>query len=228
MQCFLFQSAFGLIDMNPYAMKVALVLKMNGIAHQLIYQSGQNQSPTGLLPYIIDKDVVLADSHVIVDYLRQQYGLASDHVLTEQESCEWRQLEQLCEDDLYPIIVYSRVLDPRGLEVMACNKVMAAVFDSKEKVKAVQANMQQLIDASSVSHLTQEQRYLLGIEILRRIENKIKEGALWLDHRPSTVDATIYAFLENIRAIPLRNAMNEYLHGSVIIHEYLAKIQSFL
>ncbi len=228
MQCFLFQSAYGIIDINPYAMKIALILKINNIPHQLIYQPYQNQSPTGLLPYIIDGDVILADSSAIVDYLRQQYGLASDKVMDENNAKSWRQLEQLCENDLYPIIVHSRMLDPSGLEVMTSNKAITDTLHSKESIERVQNKMQQLINASSISKLTQEQRYSRGLDILYEIENTINKGTLWLNQKPSTYDATVYAFLENIHAIPLPNIMNKYLHDSSIIHNYLTKVKSFL
>lgn len=228
MQCFLFQSAYGIIDINPYAMKVALILKINNIPHQLIYQPYQNQSPTGLLPYIIDGDVILADSSAIVDYLRQQYGLESDRVMDENDTKPWRQLEKLCENDLYPIIVHSRMLDPSGLEVMTSNKAITDTLHSKKSIESAQNKMQQLINASSISKLSQEQRYSRGIDILCEIENTINKGTLWLDQRPSTCDATVYAFLENIHAIPLPNMMNKYLHDSSIIHNYLTKVKSFL
>lgn len=228
MQCFLYQSAYGIIDINPYAMKVALLLKINHIPHQLIYQPYQNQSPTGLLPYIIDGDVILADSSAIVDYLRQQYGLSSDKVIDENTAYTWRQLEQLCENDLYPIIVHSRMLDPSGLAVMTSNKTITEVLNSKESIEIVQNKMQQLINASSISQFTQEQRYLRGLDILYTIENTIHKGTPWLDHKPSTYDATVYAFLENIQAIPLPNIMNKYLHESSIFHDYLTKVKSFL
>ena len=227
MRCFLFQSAFGIIDINPYAMKIALILKINNIPHQLIYQPFQNQSPTGLLPYIIDGDVILADSAAIMDYLRQQYGLASDKVMDESSVYAWRRLEQLCEIDLYPIIVHSRMLDPSGLEVMTSNKAITKVLNTKESIERFQNKMQQLINASSISKFTQEQRYSRGLDILYEIENTINKGISWLDNKPSTYDATVYAFLENIHAIPLPNIMNKYLHDSSIIHGYLRKVKSF-
>ena len=86
--------------------------------------------------------------------------------------------------------------------------------------------MQQLINASSISKFTQEQRYSRGLDILYEIENTINKGISWLDNKPSTYDATVYAFLENIHAIPLPNIMNKYVHDSSIIHGYLTKVKS--
>ena len=228
MQCFVYQSAYGIIDINPYGMKIAVILKINKIAHKLIYQPYQNESPTGLLPYIIDGDMILADSQAIVEYLRYQYGLASDEVIDEHNAYIWQRLGRLCENDLYPIMVHSRMLDPSGLEVMTSNKAITDVLNSKESIERAQNKMQQLINASSVSKFTQEQRYSRGLDILYEIENTINKGILWLDNKPSTYDATVYAFLENIRAIPLPNIMNKYLHKSAIIGSYLAKVKSFL
>lgn len=80
-----FPAAFGLPNASPFCMKIETYLRMTGIDYTPRYGMYQLRAPKKKLPYIKDGERVVADSHLIIDYLKSTRGDPLDAALTPAE-----------------------------------------------------------------------------------------------------------------------------------------------
>ncbi len=100
----------GAPDSSPFVMKVMVLLRLAGLA----YREAQGlpfKAPKGLIPYIEDDGVTVADSTFIRFHIERKYGVDFDAALdARQKAVAWA-AEKLCEDHLYWAMLELRWLD---------------------------------------------------------------------------------------------------------------------
>lgn len=108
-----FGSNLGVMDASPFVVKVDLFLKMSGLEYK--NSSGMEnmkKAPKGKLPYISieehNKCTLVADSQAIIDYLTQNYQLALDDHLTQEQSAQAYLMTKSLDENLYWCLVYCR------------------------------------------------------------------------------------------------------------------------
>ena len=65
-----FPAALGLPNASPFCMKLETYLRMTGLPFEVRPVTDPRRAPKGKLPYIDDGGTVLADSNLILDYLK--------------------------------------------------------------------------------------------------------------------------------------------------------------
>lgn len=68
--------AFGLPNASPFCMKLETYLRMAEIPYQ-IKAASFAQAPNGKIPYIEHNGRLIGDSSLIIDYLKQTFGIGS-------------------------------------------------------------------------------------------------------------------------------------------------------
>ena len=106
LQLFQFYPAFGVRNLSPFCLKLETYLRMSGIEHEVVWSSSTRGAPKGKLPYIVDADVTVGDSELIIDYLIEKFGDRLDGKLSASQqalSVAWR---RLFEDSLmFPFVL---------------------------------------------------------------------------------------------------------------------------
>lgn len=105
--------AWGLPDISPYVTKIIAYLTFTGQAFEHRVQDlGRidEDAPHGKLPYIVDEDgTKVADSNVIISYLKHRYGDPLDAGLSRAEAAQALAWNRLIEEHLY----WSGIIEPR-------------------------------------------------------------------------------------------------------------------
>ena len=108
-----FGQALGVPDASPFVVKVDIFLRMTEL--EFVSNSNPNnlkRSPKGKLPFIVDnsnnKEVTIADSESIIDYLTETYQLTIDDKLTEEQKAQAHLITKSLDENLYWCLVYSR------------------------------------------------------------------------------------------------------------------------
>lgn len=103
--------AFGLRNVSPFCLKVEMALTHLGIPFEHIAEPDPRKSPKGKMPYLVDDDLTIPDSELILEHLdeKSQGGLFGS--LTPEEIAQGRAFSRLAEDHLYWLMVSSRWLE---------------------------------------------------------------------------------------------------------------------
>ena len=95
LKLFQFHPAFGVRNMSPFCLKLETWLRMTGIEYEIVWTSDTRSAPKGKLPYIVDGEVTLGDSTLIIEYLKGKYGDILDAALSLEQRVQahvWRKL----------------------------------------------------------------------------------------------------------------------------------------
>ena len=103
-----FPPAWGLPNASPFCMKVETYLRMCNLPYTTVNVLNPAKGPKGKLPHITDGANTVADSGLILDYLKATYGDKLDAGLDSRTRAEAHALRRLMEEHLYWCAVYDR------------------------------------------------------------------------------------------------------------------------
>lgn len=221
---YLFQQAWDLLDLNPYALKVATFLRFHDIEHTLCYHP-LNQPPQKI-PYLVDNNQTITDSSVIIKYLKENYALSTDDHLTKKQISLTLLIQRVLEEDLYAIILYSRMKDPNGLTVFKRDIFSQSEDYTQAKVNTIENNVTQYIKGRGLGNLSATEIYQRGINNLDAISNHFSNTHYFFGEHPHAIDAIVYAFLENIRQVPIDTPLNTYISSNNTMNAYCENISN--
>ncbi len=118
-----FPPAFGLPNASPFCMKLELYLRMAGLPYRNRHTLDLQRAPKGKLPWIDDDGTVVADSGLIIEYLKRERGDTLDVDLTPLQRAQGLAITRLVEEHLYWVVLNDRWIASPGWEM-----TKAAVF----------------------------------------------------------------------------------------------------
>ena len=199
-----FAPAFGLPNASPFCMKLETYLRMAGLPHQLVNSGNVMTAPKGKLPYIDDGGTLVADTSLIIDHLKSRYGDPLDTTLTPLERALATAFQRLIEENLYWAVVHTRWADETGWR-----KTREAFF------AALPAPLRWFVPTLARRALLAEMRghgmgrhsvaeiHAIGCRDVTAIADFLADKPFMLGPRPTSLDATTYAFLANLLWAPV-------------------------
>lgn len=222
-----FPTAFGLPNASPFCMKIETYLRMAGIAYASRYGMYQLRAPKKKLPYIDDDGRIVADSHLIIDYLKSAYGDRLDAALTPAQRAQGTSILRLLEDSLYWVLLYARWIDELGwpLTRQAFFGALPVPLRGFVPLLARRGMAQQLYAQGSGRH-QREEIYNIGRADIAALSLLLGEQPYFLGAEPSSVDAAAYAFLANILDVPLDMPLLHEARANANFPAYCARMRA--
>ena len=222
-----FPAAFGLPNASPFCMKVETYLRMAGIAYVSRYGMYQLRAPKKKLPYIDDGGRIVADSHMILDYLKATFGDPLDAALVPAQRARGTAILRLLEDSLYWALLYARWIDDAGWPL-----TRQAFFGALPPPLAwfvpplARRSIAQQLHAQGTGRHRPEEIYATGSADISALSLLLGEQAYFLGDEPSAVDAAAYAFLANILDVPLDMPLRQAARRHVNLPAYCARMRA--
>lgn len=188
---------FGLVDPSPFCIKVELYLRAAGLDYRS--ECGieyLRKAPKKKLPYIEDNGNVIADSALIIDYLKATYGDTLDSELTGEQKAVAHAFIKMMDENMYWCMVYDRWL---GGDTWP--KVKAAFFDGlplplRYIVPVVaQKGVRKSLYAHGLGRHGHDEIMHIAMKDLTALSEQLGDKDYFLIDRPTTLDVTAYAFL---------------------------------
>jgi hypothetical protein len=108
-----FAPAWDVPNLSPYCTKVETWLRMAGLEYE-VANAIPPTAPKGKLPYITDGDETVADSRLILEYLKRRYRVDLDAGLSSDERATSLAFQRMIEDELVWTTIGSRWIMPRN------------------------------------------------------------------------------------------------------------------
>jgi glutathione S-transferase len=222
-----FPAAFGLPNPSPFCMKVETYLRMAGLDYASRYGMYQLRAPKKKLPYIKDGGRIVADSHLIIDYLKATYGDRLDAALTPAERAQGTAILRTLEDSLYWVLLYARWIDARGWRLTrpAFFGALPAPLRLFVPLLARRALAQQL-HAQGIGRHPPEAIYAIGAADIAALSLLLGGQSYFLGAEPSSVDAAAYSFLANILDVPLDTPLLQAARAHPNLAAYCARMRA--
>lgn len=199
-----FSPAFGLPNASPFCLKLELYLCMTGLPYRNHYTADLPRAPKGKLPWIDDDGTVVADSGLIINYLKSKYGDTLDHGLTPVQRATALAITRLLEEHLYWAVLHDRWISAAGWEM-----TRPAFFDAMPwplrviVPRVARRGIRAELHGHGMGRHTPEQIHALGIADVDALAALLGEQDYFLGRQATSVDAIATAFLANILMVPL-------------------------
>lgn len=222
---FQFPSCWNLPNASPFCMKLETYLRMADIHYQPILIANPNKAPKGKLPFIKDGDHVIADSGLIIDYLKKKYR-DLDVDLSPVQKAQAILLQRALEEHLYWAIVFSRWFDPLNWPITK-NEFFAGL---PAIVKAllpymVRKKLQKALYAQGMGRHSAADIYQLGVSDLMAVSTLLGEQSFMLGEEPTSIDACCYAFLATILFVPIKSLLQEFVQSQKNLVAYCERMK---
>ena len=209
---------FGCI--SQFVLKIDTYLRMAGIEFETrsLGIGFDETAPKGKLPYIEHNGAQIADSSIIVDYLKEHFGDPLDEALSSSERAKGHVIKRMIEEHIWWIMARERWWAPEN--PYWDTPGMLKEFDQASYEEARDDSQRKCIE-HGVGAFTEEELDKRGREDLEALSIFLGEHRYILGDRPTSVDATTYAFLWQILNGPytsqLKDAAQEHDNLSAYI-----------
>lgn len=199
-----FPPAFGLPNSSPFCMKLELYLRMAGLPYRNRYTLDLHRAPKGKLPWIDDDGVAMADSGLIVEYLKRKFGDPLDSELTPLQRAAALAITRMLEEHLYWAVLYDRWIASPGWEMTRPAFFGALPWPLRVIVPWIaRRGIRAELHGHGMGRHAPQQIHALGIADVDALAALLGDQAYFLGAHPTSVDAIAAAFLANLLMVPL-------------------------
>ena len=187
-------------DASPFCVKVESYLKLAGLAYES--QCGAmnlRTAPKRKLPFIEDNGRIVADSSLIILYLKQTYGDQVDAHLTEVEKAIAHAFIKMIDENLYWTLVHARWKLAHNLAILKQQFFNEIPFPINQLIafKAHRDVMQALYMQGMGRHSDSE-IVEIGVRDLHALADFLSDKPYFFGDKPTTLDAAAYGILSQL------------------------------
>ncbi len=202
-----FPQAWGM-QPSPFCLKVETYLRMAGLTYTTVDQRDPRKAPKGKLPYLTVGGRTVADSEMIVDYLKSTYGDTLDGRLTAEEQAVALAFRRLIEEHLYFAFVYFRWMDTNGWAVVKPAYFGAMPAPLRWFVpQLAKAGVRKTLLAQGIGRHGADGVAAKGGADLAALSTLLADKPYLQGAEPSSLDASAYGVLANILHAPVASAL---------------------
>lgn len=223
-------AACGLPDLSPFCIKLETFLRMAHIPYRT-HLGFPSQAPKGKLPYLEYDGKMLFEPREMIDELTQHFDVSLDATLEDNQIAIGQAFRSMIEEHLYFAILYFRWQDPIGWDVY--ERVVAQTIEQTGAPAWLSARLTQLsrnsmlkaLLAQGIGQLESTKVAHIACQQISTISNLLSMKRYFLDERPSSIDATVYAFLESVLIPPFENPLRQHILSLPNLVDYCRRMR---
>lgn len=219
--------AWGTPSVSPFCIKLETWLRMMEIPYQ-VKPANPQKSPKGKMPYIRDEDgALIGDSQLILLHLTKRYGDRLDAWLDPADLAKGHAVRRMLEEGSYWVGVHNRWARDAGYAEVykVFSGFMPAVAAPFVMPLIRRRIITQLWNQGTGRH-SLEDIDAIGRADYQAVSDILGDSPFMLGEEPSSVDATVYAFLLGVVRFPVRTSVTELIEGRPNLMAYLERMQA--
>jgi glutathione S-transferase len=218
-----FSDAWG-FDPSPFCLKVETYFRLAKIPFvKSANLAAFLKAPRKKLPYIVDDANVIADSELIIDYLKNKYNVCLDDWLTPDQRAISHSVRRMLEEGTYWVEVFERWMDP-AVWVTYKPVVLGAIPKPIRNAAGVviRRDYKRRLYGLGVSRYSLAEIKRIGEQDVVAVATLLAEKSYLLGNKPASVDAVVFGFLGNAYYAPLETEMKKTItkHPNLTAYSY--------
>ena len=222
-----FPQAWG-INPSPFCLKIEIFFRLAGLDYQP-RTTLPFLAPRGKLPFITDGDARIADSALIIEHCRTAHGVDLDAGLDARQRALGHLMRRTLEESLYFVLLHARWIDAAGWAA-----VRPAFFGGmppgmrQALPSLIRRGIGKTLRAQGYGRHGADGIHTLGIADLDALAGAMTPDGFAVGERATTVDATLYAFLESILIPPIDNPLKRHAERVTVFAAYRERMRARL
>jgi glutathione S-transferase len=211
-----FGPAFGLPDASPFVVKVETYLRLSGQKYETV-TADVRKAPRGQLPFVDVDGKIVPDSTAIVELLESARPEKLDAHLTAPQRAVGLAFKSMLEEHLYFALLVVRWATDEGWAVFEPNlREMLAKMGVPSLLRGMVAKRarKQVVGrgrAQGVGRQPLPELVATSNKQLDALAEQIGDGPYFWGDKPTTLDATAYAFVGTFLCSAFDNDIHKHL-----------------
>jgi glutathione S-transferase len=179
------------------------------------------------MPYIVDGTHTLADSSLIIDYLKTTYGDTLDGRMSTEQRAVALAWQRLLEEHLYWAVLYTRWIEPEGWSL-----TRTAFFAGMPAPLSwiipplARRGMAKELHGHGMGRHSREEIYALGCRDLTALADFLGDKPYLMGEQACSLDAVAYGFLANLLWVPLESELKQHARKYPQLERYCLRMKS--
>jgi glutathione S-transferase len=224
-----FASAWGQPDLSPFVVKLETYLRMAEIEYKGT-PGDARKAPKKKLPYIEHDGRTISDSSFIIEYLKNAFGDGLDQGTGRTQRAVATSFQAMLEEQFYFVILYQRWQDDSGWETYTpvLHEILAgAGVPSPLRgivARTVRKQIMKGLHAQGTGRHTRGEVDAIGTRIVQSVSDWMGDNPFFLGQSPTTIDATVYAFLTATMDVPFATAVKAHAEKLPNLRSYVDRM----
>jgi len=206
-----FGPSLNMVDPSPFVLKVDVFMRMANIQFEHVSSlNNLSRAPKGKLPFIVDGDKTIADSHFIISYLKRKYNVDLDSQLSNEQRHIGYLIAKSLDENLYWCLLYSRWADDNCWKYVKEAFFGSMPFPVKSIVPLiVRRGVISALKKQGMGKHSKEEIKTLAQESFDSLSALLARQKYFFGETPCTFDASAFAFLSEFILADLENEFND-------------------
>ncbi|MCB1887405.1 MAG: glutathione S-transferase family protein [Rhodocyclaceae bacterium] len=222
-----FPPGFGLPNASPFCMKIETWLRLAGLPYETDNRGLVMRAPKGKLPFIEDDGTRIADSGFIIEHLVRTHGVDPDAGLSDAQRATSLAFTRLLEEHLYWAVVHTRWFEPEGWRRTRETFFGAMPLPMRLLVPALaRRGLRRQLMGHGMGRHSRDEMMALGCRDIDAVADQLGDKPWFHGDRPSTIDATLHAFLANLLWVPIDSPIKAHAAAKPNLTPYCQRVHT--
>jgi glutathione S-transferase len=220
-----FPAALGVRHGSPFSYKGEALLRMSGLPYQLV-DGNVMKAPKKKLPFMVDRETTVADSHLIQRHLEETHGIDFDGHLNARDHAVGTAFRLMAESQLYFAVLRVRWIDH---PTIIRDELFKAVPGPMRGLvaKMVRGKVKKALWGQGMGRHTDAEVQRLAEEVIDAIETQLSDGRVFLlGDRPSSNDAAVAGQLLSASLTTFGDSISCYIAANLAIRAYIERFDA--
>ncbi len=216
---------WGTPNLSPFCSKLECYLRMAKVPHSVAI-SDMRRAPKGKIPFVSIGDELMGDSQWIIERLESMRDEPMDHWLTDGQRALAHVTRRMIEEGVYFVVMASR-WDSEWTSTIqreAFTKVLPGPL--KWAFSLIVRDVRKKLRSQGTGRHSREEVQKMGVADFTALSQLLGDNRYFLGDRPSTIDATVFAFVSGAMAFPGASPTRDYVRGQRNLREYEARMKA--
>ena len=215
---------WGSANVSPFCAKLETYLRMAGVRFRA--EPGDPfRSPSGKMPFAEIGGETIADSQVVIERLEAEHPTPLDAWLDDAQAARARLVRRMLEEAYYFVALWLRWGDDEGYATVApAFRALLPAAVGWLAVPMIRRGIVKSLHAQGTGRHTRERIHEMGKRDIDALAHAF-EGPFVLGARPSTCDATVFAFVEITLGFPCPSPVRAHMASITPLATYHAMMR---
>lgn len=220
---------WGLASISPACMKLEAWLRIAGIPYTTAPGVDLAQAPKGKLPFVEYDDRVVGDSTLVIEELKAARGKDPDAHLSAVERAVALAFRRMIKENIYWAIVEVRYRVPENWALyrqVLAHSIMPGVAEAQwgPVVDQIGSQVREQMYGHGMGRHSGDEVARIARDDFTALADFLGDKPYFMGDKPSTVDATAYAYIANLIEPPLASPIVDHVCSLENLPRYVERM----